>query len=38
MIIRLSQKLCTKIKAGALSDIPLHESLIAESLSHRINE
>ena len=30
MIIRLSQKLCTKIKAGALSDIPLRESLIVD--------
>ena len=30
MIIRLSQKLNTKIKVGALSDIPLHENLIAD--------
>ncbi len=25
MIIRLSQKLATKIKSGSLSEVPLHE-------------
>ena len=30
MIIRLSQKLATKIKSGALSEVPLHEREIAD--------
>ena len=30
MIIRLSQKLCTKIKAGKLKEIPLDENPYAD--------
>ena len=36
MIVRLSQKLAKKIKAGPLSDMPLHENLCADwSRRHR---
>src|SRR5437762_11984048 len=34
MIIRLSQKLCTKIKAGSLTTIPLDENPFADWSAH----
>ena len=34
MILRLSQKLCTKIKAGQLSDMPLDENPFADWSAH----
>ena len=34
MILRLSQKLCTKIKAGKLNTLPLHENPFADWSAH----
>ena len=34
MILRLSQKLCTKIKAGALPTMPLDENPFADWSAH----
>ena len=34
MILRLSQKLCTKIKAGTLSTVPLDENPLADWSAH----